>query len=181
LIDKATEFFRAQEIPVFGIQMTTERPHRGDVETKICISPEKYTNLQEQGCLIGDHVNKVRYGYEVSSVTEALRKASEANGVVILELNPVKQTHFVEELEEKVGFSLTGWLGVETTVAQTTENMRERGETEETISARVKLQQEFVDAMEDNPFIKMVDNGPNNRENSAGDFIEILLSSIEGQ
>lgn len=178
LTTRAIEHFSSEEIPVFNAQMTTERPHRGEAETKICITSEEYDKLQEEGALIGDHVNKVRYGYKKRDIEEAIDKAKKEGGMVIVELNPAKQGDFPEELKSHLGIDLTAWIGVETTPEQTEENMRERGESEKTIKARVELINEFIEAMEESDEITLVDNGPDNRENSPQDFINIIYSSI---
>jgi len=69
LTQKAAQYFLSEHnIPTYNVQMTTERPHRGDNETKICISPEEYTQLQKKGELIADHVNIVRYGYRIKDI-----------------------------------------------------------------------------------------------------------------
>src|SRR5687768_16973276 len=88
LTQKALDHFSAAGISSHNVQMTTARPHRGDAETQICISPEEYTRLQEKSELIGDHVNKVRYGYAVEDLRQALSQAQNDGGLVILELNP---------------------------------------------------------------------------------------------
>lgn len=178
LTDKAVQHFDSVGIPSFNVQMTTERAHRGEVETKICITPEEYTRLQEENKLIGDHINVVRYGYRKEDVIKAVNRAREEGGIVILELNPAKQAHFTLELQEGMGLELTAWIGVATTEQQTADNMRERGETEETIRARVSLIHEFNEAMENNSEITLVDNGPDNRVNSPQDFINVISTSI---
>lgn len=178
LTQEALKYFESKGIACLNVQMTTERPHRGDVETKVCISPEEYTQLQRKGALIGDHLNKVRYGYNIHHLQTAIDQAREEGGLVILELNPAKQRDFPVELQQKLGISLTAWIGVKTTLEQTRDNMRERSESKETIESRLAQIEEFVNAMAENPNIKLVDNGPNNRTNSASDFITIIEDSI---
>ncbi|SRR5260221_1901777 len=178
LTQKAMEYFAVNGIPSFNVQMTTERPHRGEVETKTCVSSSQYDKLVEHGLLIGDHVNKVRYGYQVKDLNHAINEAKEKGGLVILELNPAKQPSFPEEMKDKLGTNLTAWIGVETTEEQTRANMVERGESEQTIKERLAVMHEFVEAMENDSEIKICNNGPDNRQNSAKDFIKIIETSI---
>ena len=56
--------------------------------------------------------------------------------------------------------------------------MEERGESSETIEQRIALMQDFMDAMESNPDITLCNNGPDNRSNSANDFIQIIDNAI---
>lgn len=174
LTNNAIGYFDSFGINTHNIQMVTERPHRGEVETKICITSEEYDSLQAQDLLIGDHVNGVRYGYRISDFTAAIEATQKDGGLLVLELNPVKQFDFPRELEEKLGIKLTAWVGVSTTTEQTRQNMLERGETAQTIEERVSLIQEFVNSMESNSAIIMCDNGPDNRTNAAQDFINII-------
>ena len=178
LTDKALNHFQKHGIPSHGVQMTTERPHRGEVETKTCVSPEEYSRLQEQGKLIGDHTNNVRYGYNKDDVQKVVEDARSDGGLVVLELNPIVQTHFPSEMEEKLGVNITAWVGVETTLEQTRENMKERGETPEIIEKRLEIMQDFMDAMKNNPDITLVNNGPDNREGSSGDFTKVIEDAI---
>lgn len=178
LTDKAIGHFNSIGIPTFGVQMVTERPSRGAVETKICISPEEYTSLQEKGELIGDHVNAVRYGYHIEDIKNSFEDAKKKNGIVIIELNPDKQKNFPLELTEKMKLNLTSWIGVMTTDEQTRINMTERGESEESINKRIAIIHEFFNAMKTNESITMVDNGPDNRKSSHIDFINIIESAI---
>jgi guanylate kinase len=178
LTGRAIEYFQSVGIPSVNVQMTTERPHRGEVETKICVSPDEYKRLQEEGMLIGDHLNRVRYGYNKSELAKAFEEAKREHGIVILELNPFTQTRFNDELKEEMGLELTAWIGVETTEKQTEENMRERGETDEAIAGRLALIHKYNEAMEANEEITLVDNGPTNRAESHMDFAEIISSSI---
>ncbi len=178
LTNGAVEHFKNQDIDVINVQMTTERPHRGAVETKICISPEKYTELQENNELIGDHVNKVRYGYQTKQIKEATELAVKEGKMVIIELNPDKQEKFPDELMDNLGVPLTAWIGVSTTPDQTIANMKERGESQESIDQRVEIFNEFIEAMKKNPKIVLCDNGPTNRTNAVSDFIKIIEKSI---
>lgn len=178
LTDRARESFAERGIPFYGVQMVTERPSRGAVETKKCITPEEYDRLVEEGRLIGDHVNKVRYGYLLEDIESALNQSSESGGIVVIELNPTKQREFPQELDQKLGRRLTTWVGVQTTEEQTRTNMRERGEAETEIEIRISIMNEFFDSMRENPMIRVVDNGPENRANSATDFIVIIEQSI---
>jgi ribose 1,5-bisphosphokinase PhnN len=178
LTDRARESFAEKGIPFFNVQMVTERPHRGAVETKKCISPAEYDELVAKGELLGNHVNSVRYGYLLSDFKNAVDASSEQGGVVVIELNPSKQKDFPNELEEKLGKDLTAWIGVETTEEQTRANMTERGEAPDAIEKRISIMNEFFEAMEANPMIKIVDNGPANRANAGKDFIEIVEKSI---
>jgi len=175
---KAIQYFNEHSIPSHNVQMTTERPHRGEVETKVCVSPDEYSSLQAKGALLGDHVNNVRYGYNKADVQVAIEQAKADGGLVILELNPIEQTHFAEELKNQLGVKLTAWVGVQTTLDQTRVNMEERGETPDTISKRIEIMQDFITAMENNPQISLVDNGPDNRQGSAGDFIKVVEDAI---
>jgi len=178
LTQKAIEYFSGEGIQTFNVQMVTEREHRGAVETKICVSPQEYDKLQRQGKLVGDHINKVRYGYQTDEIEKALHNAQSVGGMVILELNPSKQKSFPAELKNKVGVDLTAWIGVETTLEQTRANMEERGEPEVVIQQRLQTMSDFVESMERNKNIKLVNNGPENRANAHTDFINIIKESI---
>lgn len=178
LTQKAIKHFTSIGIPTFNIQMTTERPHRGAAETKICISPQEYDKLETENQFIGNHVNQVRYGYRISDVQKTLIEARNKKGIIILELNPSKQKSFPQELLSKLGINLTAWIGVKTTEEQTIANMKERGESDATIRARVAIIREFFDAIAENSDITICDNGPENRSNAANDFINIIEKAI---
>jgi len=179
LTEGARKHFETMGIKVINVQMTTERPHRGERETKVCVSPEEYSRLQLESGLIGDHVNAVRYGYQINQMREAIEGAEKEGAIVIIELNPDKQRNFPQEFKQKLGTDLTAWIGVQTTPDQTIKNMEERGESKETIEARVKIFNEFIEAMKANSNIHMCDNGPINRANAVNDFVGIIETSIK--
>lgn len=178
LIQKAIDYFSTIGIKMFNVQEVTERKHRGITETKTCISPSEYDRLQESGKLIGDHVNKVRYGYLTDDIKRALESAKSVGGMVILELNPSIYNVFLAELRSKIGVDLTVWIGVETTLDQARKNLEERFENERLIKQRLGIMSEFMKSMEKNKSIIIVDNGPDNRTNSHADFIKIIKNSI---
>lgn len=178
LTNGAMKYFNEIGVETINVQMVTERPHRGDVETKICISPEEYTEMQNNDKLIGDHINKVRYGYSIDQIKSAIDESKKDGKLIILELNPDKQMSFPDELQSKLGIEMTAWIGVETTPEQTEANMRERGESESEIINRVNIFNEFINAMKNNSNITMCNNGPNNRSNAVNDFVKIIETKI---
>jgi len=147
------------------------------VKQKFVYRPKNIPNCKKNNKLIGDHVNKVRYGYRIKDIQEAIDKAIVNNGIVILELNPIEQKNFPNEIRN-LNLELTLWIGVETTLEQTEQNMRERGESEETIIERLAQMRKFIEDMENNPNITRCDNGPNNRDNAVADFINIIETAI---
>jgi guanylate kinase len=178
LTNGAMKYFSEIGVETINVQMVTERPHRGEVETKICVSPTDYTNMQNNDELIGDHINKVRYGYSINQIKNAIEESKKDGKLIIIELNPDKQMNFPKELKSKLGIEMTAWIGVETTPEQTEANMRERGESEVEITNRVNIFNEFINAMKNNPNITMCNNGPDNRTNAVNDFVKIIKSKI---
>lgn len=89
------------------LQMTTERPSRGESESKICISSEQYKELQNKGSLVGDHRNDTgyQYGYNIEDIQNL-----KEDEVVLMEVNPADQSSLYTELVGR-GISVRKWLG----------------------------------------------------------------------
>lgn len=164
------------------VQMTTERPDRGPgIETKICISSDKYTKLENDNLLIGSHKNgDYRYGYKTEDLQNGLEKCKNG-GIVFIELNPFAQGSFPSEMKEKLNVNMLAWIGVQNTIEQTETSMRERGESEDSIKERIAKIEKYNNAMNTNPFISYVNNGPDNRIGSTGDFVKIIKDKIKEQ
>ncbi len=180
LISASGQQFNQMGITTKVVQMTTERPDRGaGVETKICISSDEYTKLENDNQLIGSHQNgEYRYGYKQSDILQATQECQNG-GIVFIELNPFAQPDFPNELKTKMNVDMIAWIGVQNTLKQTEISMRERGESEDSIKERIAKVKKYYDAMADNPFISYVDNGPTNRTGSTGDFVKIIKDKIE--
>ena len=179
LINASSTEFKNIGIATTVVQMTTERPDRGPgVETKICISSNEYSKLENSGQLVGSHQNgDYRYGYKLSELQNGLEQCQNG-GIVFIELNPFAQGSFPKELKEKLGVDMLAWIGVQNTIKQTEISMRERGESEDSIKERIAKVKKYYDAMNENSFISYVNNGPDNRQGSTGDFVNIIKNAI---
>lgn len=180
LINASGQQFTDMGANVAVVQMTTERPDRGPgVETKICISSDEYTQLENSNQLIGSHQNgDYRYGYKTQDLVAGLETCKNG-GIVFIELNPFAQPNFPQEIKQKLGVDMLAWIGVQNTIEQTETSMRERGESEDSIKERIAKVKKYYDAMNENPFISYVDNGPTNRTGSTKDFTNIILDKIQ--
>lgn len=178
LTDRAREHYEDKGVKTYNLQMTTEREDRGENETKICISSEEYDKLENNGELIGNHTFLMRYGFNTNDLKTLLNGESEENAILFIELNPFRQTEFPKELKEKLGVKLDCWIGVTLPVQQAIESMKERGETNEMIAERVDNLKKFEDSMKENKSLKIIDNGPDNRDGSPTDFIKIVETAI---
>lgn len=179
LINASSQYFQDNGANTTIVQMTTERPDRGPgVETKICIPSTDYDQLEKNNQLIGSHQNgDYRYGYKTEDIQKALESCNKG-GIVFMELNPFAQTKFPQELKAKMGIDLLAWIGVLNTIEQTEADMRKRGEPEDSIKERIAKVQKYYDAINQNPDISYVDNGPTNRTGSTSDFIKIIKDKI---
>jgi hypothetical protein len=89
------------------LQMTTERPSRGESESKICISSSEYKQLQEANLLIGDHRNDTgyQYAYNIGDIQNLIN-----NETIIMEVNPADQADLYHELSER-NIEVRKWIG----------------------------------------------------------------------
>lgn len=179
LINTSSNEFINLGVQTTTVQMTTERPDRGSgVETKICISSDEYSQVENSNQLIGSHQNgDYRYGYKMIDLQKGLEQCKNG-GIVFIELNPFAQGSFPEELKAKLGVNMLAWIGVQNTIEQTETSMRERGESEDSIKERIAKVKKYYDAMNENPFISYVNNGPDNRQGSTADFTKIIKDKI---
>lgn len=97
-----------------------------------------------------------------------------------IELNPFAQGSFPQDIKKSLGIEMLAWIGVKSTIKQTEISMRERGESENSIKERIAKVEKYYNAMETNPFISYVDNGPDNRQDSTDDFTKIIKNKILG-
>lgn len=180
LINASSQQFEQMGAKTTIVQMTTERPDRGPgVETKICISSNEYTKLESADKFIGSHQNgDYRYGYKTEDLQKGLDHCKNG-GIVFIELNPFAQGEFPKEMKEKLGVDMLAWIGVQNTIEQTETSMRERGESEDSIKERIAKVKKYYDAMDTNSFISYVNNGPDNRAGSTGDFVKIIKDKIK--
>lgn len=84
-------------------------------------------------------------------------------------------------MKEKLNVNMLAWIGVQNTIEQTETSMRERGESEDSIKERIAKIEKYNNAMNTNPFISYVNNGPDNRIGSTGDFVKIIKDKIKEQ
>lgn len=107
------------------VQMHTTRPSRG-ANDKPNISNEEMTRLNDEGLLLGHHVNATGfvYAYKIKDVQSAIMTGK----VVILEINPETQSDLPQELVSK-GISFGGWVALFPDLKYIAENMvlREHG------------------------------------------------------
>lgn len=178
MAQKAIEYFHSMSVPAQSVTMTTDRPSRGETETKRCVSPEEYDNLESQGKLLGHHGKYVHYGYHIDDLRASVDAFKKTGGALILEVSSNLQKDLPAELYTTFGLRLTAWIGIIATPEQTRLNMEDRGEDPEIITRRQASMQWILDSIYENPHIAICDNGPDNRHNSAVDFINIIKKAI---